>query len=449
VNGTVANRNLSTSATVEYPLSQQFDGASFALPESLEDKVEQFRQEVPESLPSNVSVLGTESSVYLVFSNSIPATGRANVTGVPLERTVNKRWLSFGAILASDVTFNTTGTPASVSAISDDPASYRLDLVRVDATHRQTGLLLDPDTGNQLTLPGTAGMLANDAEESSTLFTDIASKARALAVNGSVSQLTGTINRSIGRFLGEQTSDGLPTVSPRTAFWSGGANTTVDALVLTPGTAARTFASQFDPTNTSQRRWERPLLYRTERSLASKTVNTVSELRNQTESEGEVISVTANLTQQRISVQETAEHATDEECSKDKLTVETSEGFTCVNIPVDVLLHGGVAWTGSAPGTDDVIPIIGVSSRHEDSPNETLAGEYRIVGELVNASQVNESWRDRPVLVAYYLEQIEERERSRQRNQRTRHEQDPRTHGSSAGHYRERFQQGEWPSSTR
>lgn len=379
-------------------------GASFSVPESLEDEVDSVRSDIPDSLPSNVTVLAKSDALYLVFTNEVPESGSVETTGIVLNRTVEESGKTFGLLVASSATFETTGTETTVSDIAASPESFELDLVRVDAAQRRVAILTDPDEGNDLTVSTTAGVMSDDPVQVSDLFSDAAGKVTDIVLNSSVESHTGSVQSKVEQLVGKASESSLPTVGFDTAFWTD-TNATVDAIVVLPGSEAAEFVAAFDPSNSSARAGDDPLLYRVEEAYSPRAVSGISEIKSNAEQlDGTVVSFTASVYQQRLSIQEALEHATGAPCDTTTVTVPTPNGPVCVNVVFDTLVHGGAAWTATSPRADDVMPIVGASSRHQDEVLTDRKGEYRIVGEIVTATRIDEELPDEPLLVVYELE---------------------------------------------
>jgi len=99
-----------------------------------------------------------------------------------------------------------------------------------------------------------------------------------------------------------------------------------------------------------------------------------------------------------MSAQETLEHNT--ACGQDRIQVQSG----CVNVPQDFLIHTGIAWNTGVDSRDDLIPILAGSATHQDAPVENTTGSYRIVGEVVSTSRIDESLPEGSMLLVYELE---------------------------------------------
>lgn len=372
--------------------SKSLDGAAFPVPESLQDEVDAYRQQVTTDVGGQAFVLATQNALYVVLTDQPPTKGRATVDGLALERNVTHEDLTFGVIAASSVSFETTGTEATVRDVANNPGEYRLDLVRVSATHRQVAMLTDPDSGNDFTLSTEAGILVSDPRTAVGTFEEVGERARALTDD----LQTGEVDAALSDPRGPH----LHTFAFETEFWTD-APATVDALVLAPGSAARKYVNTFDRAGTAHAEEGRPLLYVVDESRSPRSVDSVSDLKSRADSlDGQVVSLDARMFQVTTSVQEVLEHNT--ACGDDQFQAKD----VCINLPQDELLHGGVVWNGVPQSRDDVLFVLGISSRHQDSPTELRSGRYRIVGEVVSTSRIDPSLPEASVLVVYDLERL-------------------------------------------
>lgn len=399
---TVGDQTLSKSTTRTVSISEappettSVDGAAFAVPESLEDEVEAYRDDVSQDLQAQTFVLATQQNLYVVFTREEPTKGVASVEGAVLEETLSTENLTYGVIASTSTSFNTTGTETSVQEVSASSGEYRLELVRINSHYRRVSTLTDPDSGENYTLATTSGVLINNPRSASVLFENVGSKTRALSRNASAKQIDTTLNNP--------TRPHLHTFSFETKFWTD-EEATVDAIVLDPQGAAREFIDEFDQAGVAHAEAGEPILYVVEENFQPQQVDGVENIKSQSEAlDGEVVETEVRLYQEKISVQETLEHNTG--CDIDLLEVQTPQGPVCVNVVQDNLLHGGVAWNTVPESRDDVLLVMGVSSFHQDSPEEFEEGRYRIEGEVVSTTRINESLPDGSVLVIYDMERV-------------------------------------------
>jgi PGF-pre-PGF domain-containing protein len=390
----------STSRTVDVsrapPQTTTVEGAAFAVPESLEDEVEAYRDDVSQDLQAQSFVLATQDELYVVFTREEPTKGVASVEGAVLERNLSTENLTYGVIASTSTSFNTTGAEASVQEVSDNSEEYRFELVRINSHFRRVSTLTDPDSGEDYTLSTTSGVLIDNPRSASTLFQNVGSKSRALSRNASDEQIDTTLNNP--------TRPHLHTFSFETEFWTD-AEATVDAIVLDPESAAQQFIDEYDQADVAHAEDGEPILYVVEEDFQPQQMDDVESIKSQSESlDGEVVETEVRLYQEKISVQETLEHNTG--CDVDLLEIQTPQGPVCVNVVQDNLLHGGVAWNSIPQSREDALLVMGVSSRHQDTPEEFEEGRYRIEGEVVSTSRINESLPEGSVLVIYDMERV-------------------------------------------
>jgi hypothetical protein len=121
-------------------------------------------------------------------------------------------------------------------------------------------------------------------------------------------------------------SPSVTTFSFETEFWAD-APATVDAIVLSPGTTGYEMLAEFRQAEMPSPAQGEPLLYVTRSDFGAERINSVSEIKSRAEAlDGHVVSVEANVYQQRISSQETLEHATTQVCGEELLEIQTPQG---------------------------------------------------------------------------------------------------------------------------
>lgn len=381
------------SHTSSGPGESTVEGALFPLPESMEDEVEDYRQQVPQGLAPHASVLATQDKLYIVFTDSKQDAGRATVTGQALERGISANGLQFSVIKANSISVETTGQEATVEDVANNPQSYQLNLVRIDATHRRIAVLNDPDQGEDVTVPLSAGALVENPTTASEISSQPAKKARSLGINSSTDALGSSTDQEINSLLGTQ-QPRLLAFNFKTRYWSD-TEETVDGIVLTPGSKALEFATTFDNTGILQSKSSEPMLYVVDDERSSQEYSSVQSLK-QNAQDGDVVSIQANLYGQRISIQETLEESTP--CGQSQAQVPSPSGPVCVDIVQDTLVDAGVAWTSTPESRDSVVFVVGLSSQHLDEQSTELKGQYKITGEVVATSRFDESLPDGKIL---------------------------------------------------
>lgn len=394
------SKSVSRTVTVSEapPGTETVEGAAFAVPESLEDEVEAYRDNISQDLEAQSFVLATQDELYIVFTRQEPTKGRVFVEGAVLDSTLSTENLTYGIIAATSTSFETTGTEVSVQEVTDNSEQYRLDVVRVNAQYRRLSTLTDTDEGENITLSSTSGVLVANPRSADSLFQNVGSNTRRLSQNTSTNQIDRILNASRGPHL--------HTFSFETAFWTD-AEATVDAVVLDQQGAAQQFIEEYDQAGVAHAEDGAPILYVVEEDYQPQQVENVEAVKSRSESlDGEVVEIETRVYQEQISVQETLEHNTG--CDVTLMEIQTPQGPVCVNIAQDNLLHGGVAWNSVPQSRDGALLVLGASSRHQDSPEEFEEGRYQIEGEVVSTSRINESLPEGSVLIIYDMERIDD-----------------------------------------
>ena len=385
-------REVSRSRTVDVLAAVPTrSGVAFSVPDSLEDEVKDARDDGDIGDDLRAFVLATPDQHLLVFTRSTPKTGRATVTGPVVETTVEEQGLTFGVVAATETSFSQDGQDASVRAVASDPDRYGLQLVEVAAPYRRVSTLTDTDGEDEVTVVETAGVLEESHAERD-LSTGMAGRARGLSLN----------TTEQGRPTGDEVRDllgpsepYLVTASFEEAFWMD-SEATVTGVVLTPGSTAREFVERFDTADAVPVSDDEPLVYTVTVDHGATEYETVRAVSQQA-SDGDVVAVEARMFQGKISTQETIEHETP--CDTTLVPVESS----CVNVPQDQLVHGGVAWSTVPESRDDLLGVVGVSSRESDQPFVEERGRYRIVGEVVRSERVSPSLPEGKFLMIHEL----------------------------------------------
>ncbi|UWG48185.1 PKD repeats containing protein [Halanaeroarchaeum sp. HSR-CO] len=374
-------------------------GAAFAIPASLEDDIEEYRQQIPGEVAPHAFVLATEDDLYIVFTEDDPRKGLATVTGQSVNQEMSFNGLSFSAILAQSVSIETDGSPATVGEIASNSDSYSLDLVEVTANHRKISTLTDTDQGEEITAVTSIGVLSDDPTSAQDLFEKPGEQARSFVVNTSSSDTSQSGQEAATKLL-EQDSERVYTANFETTYWSD-APATINAIVLSPNSEAREFINTVDQSGIAQSSNGHPLLYVVTDEMDSTQYSDIQSVK-QDASDGDVVSVEASLYGESISIQETLEHSTP--CGQTQAQIPTPSGPVCLNIVQDTVVDTGVAWSSTPESSDDVLLVTGLSSTHYDEPNTPQQGEYRLVGEVVSTNRVDGDLPEGKILVVYELE---------------------------------------------
>ncbi|WP_323677652.1 hypothetical protein [Halorubellus sp. PRR65] len=403
--GTIADQSVSASTSRTITVESQTEtidttGVVFKTPTSLEDEVESYRSQLGLDGSMNAFVLATQDSLTLVFTTTTPKKGIASVQGQGTDAALSYQDFTLDVAIATSVSYDQTGRDATVQAIQDTPDDYRLDLVRVSTEYRRVSVLTDPDQGDDVTASTTIGALVANPKSATSLYEDSTKQARTLAQYPNAT--------TAKRVLQNPEAPYLPTFTFENQYWAS-APATVDGVVLNPSSRAYEFATTLDTTGLISYADERdaPSLYVVDSQFQSKQYNSVSAITsNAADLDGNEVTITGRVYQTRVSVQETAEHATTTQCSEDMLTVQTPNGPACVNVAVDVLADGGIMWTTVPETRDDVLPVIGLSATHQDTPLTEESGRYKLTGELVSTSRINESLPEGSILVIHETERV-------------------------------------------
>lgn len=403
--GTIADQSLSASTTRTITVESQTEtidttGVVFKTPSSLEDEVDSYRSQLGLDGSMNAFVLATQDSLTLVFTSSTPKKGIASAQGQGTDAAISYGDFTLDVAVATSVSYDQTGRTATVEAISDSPDDYRLDLVRVSTEYRRVSVLTDPDQGENVTASTTVGAVVANPKRAASLYDDATRRGRTLARHPNAT--------TVQRVLQNPEAPYLATFTFETEYWAS-APATVDGIVLDPSSRAYEFATTLDSNGLISYPDDRdvPSLYVVDADFRAETYDSVSAITSEADAlDGEEVTLTARLYRTRISVQETAEHATTTQCSEDLLTVQTPNGPACVNLAADVLADGGIAWTTVPKSRDDVLPVIGLSATHQDDPLVQERGRYELTGELVSTTRINDSLPEGSILVVHEAERV-------------------------------------------
>lgn len=364
--------------------SEVVEGAVFSVPESLEDEIQQYRDRNPVADNTHAFILAKQDQLYLVFSNQEPSKGLATVSGRIFRTNLQANGLSFSVMTAESISVETRGAETSVNQLSSNPSEHALDLVRVTASHRQVTSVTDPDQGQNVTAATSTGVLVENPSTASSLLDQPGSRAQSLSINSSTDMLGSNTQSETSSLLGSN-QPRVYTFNFETAFWRDH-EATVDGIVLTPGSQARKFASRFDQGGFTKAANGRSILYVVDSEVDTQTYDSVSSLQQQA-SIGDRVSVRTNMYGQTISVQETLEQSTP--CGPSKAQIPSPSGPICVDIIQDTVIHSGVAWSSLPHSEEDTLLVVGLSSRHSDTPIASLQGEYQLTGKVVSTSQIS------------------------------------------------------------
>lgn len=375
------------SEALNEPGGRAIEGASFKLPDELQDDVEAYRDQASKELAQNAVVVGTEDELFVVFTTESPRAGHASVEGLVLEDQIEYANLEFGVMVASQATFSQDGTPRALGDVADDPDSFAFDLIEVTADHRSVAVRTDVD-GARVGYATTTGVLVEDARSAEEMFGALGAQTHLILEDPD----------QIDEIIEPPSNDALGTVAFETMFWMDTA-VTVDGIVLPANGPVREYVDAIDTEDTVAVATDQAVLHVVQTQYPAESVDDISEITTQPAAfDGSTVTLQAEVSQLTISVRETLEEASG--CGTDLVQIQGA----CVEVPQDVVLHGGVAWTELPQSEDDLLFVMGASSWKQGGSTELRAGEYQITGEIVSTDRIDESLPDGAVLVVYEME---------------------------------------------
>jgi hypothetical protein len=360
------------------------EGAIFPVPDSLESEIEKYRKIAP--VKQYASVLVTKNTIFVVFSDEMLETGFATIDGWKL---VNLRWdeLELGVVKAESVSVERKGTPSTIDEIKSNPDDYVLKLVKIDATIRHISFLVDPDDGSGFVMPITAGRIVDNPINPAN-FVNLPEK---------VSEFSKNHNReSLNQILGI-TGEGLSVFDFETKYWTD-AEAEVNAIVLYPEIVDKFIAkaTEKDVSNLIIQKGDKILLYNIGTDIKSIKTSIGDVKSNPENYVGKVVTFTASDIGAAMSTQEAIKEA-----SGGKYP------------PVDVVLHGMVAWCRPPPAPDKIqlgtLATVGVSSHHQGVAISPVNGVLEIqsyTGKIVSGADTGMDLPDAVALVTYEREKV-------------------------------------------
>lgn len=317
-------------------------------------------------------VVANENGSWIVFSNTQPKTGRAEVTGTIVEEKSN--YSVDGGIYADSVSFSQRGERVSLSELQNSPAEYDKQLVRVTAPYRQ--IAATSDVGDGLTTQSAMGAFSDSSE---SLLSSPGQQARIGTINAS-SNKVGKSN-TLNTFSGFSDRQIVISGYGQTRFWTN-AKVTLDAAVFQGDAGTQLSIAQL--------------------SVEGESVGSIREIStNGGQYAGEVVTVTTDVAGTRTSSQEFLEEAIG--CAPDSVTVPS---VGCVPIPTDVVAHSGVAYSTGQLDEDSVVPYVAMSNQVQQKVTKPYVGEYRLTGRVVSTSQIDPSLPDGHALLVYEMERV-------------------------------------------
>ena len=363
-------------SSVEYAMVQ---GAAFA-PPAVQELVSEALSVIPEELfqylsllePSTGFIVANKTSLSLVLSN-VSGEGYATVEGFIFKRKLHLGEISLNIILAKDVSITTRGEYAEISDILSNPEKYELRLINVIGIASQLPILYDADENeNSKILPILLGCIADSPEVFPTsMLRDLMLNARSLTK--SLTEAAKSLPERCLIYLDyNKTGHFIQTTAM-----------TVDGIILLPGSLATRLLSRIGGLTGLLTLPDKPLMYLVHKEVLGIEPASIRQIKNNPiEYLGKVVKLTVNAIGGKISVQE---------------TIRESYGDAP---PLDILLEALVAWDeNTLPSADDLLIIVGASNLHQDRSYQWLEGAFRIVGEVVLASWLDESLAGEALLI--------------------------------------------------
>ncbi|WP_276998168.1 hypothetical protein, partial [Haloquadratum walsbyi] len=314
-------RKLSVSKSTSIDVYKNVSGAMFNTPDSLQEEVTRYRENLSEvalsDLPqetrndinntsqfvqnrTNSSVLATENQIYIVLGRQEMDIERVSVRGFVLDKNLTDD-ITFGVIAATEIS-DVQPEPVNIQDVTTNSEEYQLDSVQIESHHRRISLRYDPDEAGFAETKLNVGVLTNDPITGSDLFSNLGSRAEAIAND---SQDESTTLRPIDYAR----SPYLRTVSFSTEeqFWID-APAEVRGLILRSDSPAVNFLQRYYPSQVEYLKDERQILYVTDTNLSPQNVGDIQEINSRADSlNQEVVQTEVNLADGVISTQENIE----------------------------------------------------------------------------------------------------------------------------------------------
>lgn len=355
-----------------------FAGVSVTLPEDSEaeylDEAETYADRLGLDMASNATSFSTMSGgAYIVVTDTTPKTGQADVTGQEIAPPGDG---TFGLIFASNVEYDTTGTPVDLDELDANPTAYENQFVAVDGGVRQFAYTMD--AGNEYIVQTSSMTLGSEQHQRPLLHSPgrvSRGAVRSLSQDeqGASSQLT--------------TQPGIfaPGVGTGQYAWSGQGNATVHAVIDPMGGEYGLYVSYVDYHATS-----------------------VDDLDSLDSHRGDVVRFEATGIGTRLSSQEAIIQAA--RCAPSSATFPPTG---CIPIPADSVIHAGVAFDGVPKTTAETVIYVGASNAEQSDVATTERGRYQFTGRVVNASVVDPSLTGTAVVI-YDRERLGDLDTTRQ-----------------------------------
>jgi len=373
---TVERTTRAKTVDISLPITT-VEGAAFETPDSIQNEVDDLREEVPQTSGPHAFVLSSADELHIVLSNQEPQEGYASVEGIsPNVDPLETNGLEFGVVIADNVEFETP-LQASVNRVYQNSESYDRRYVEINAHHRYVSF--DYESGSS---SATAGVLVEEPLEATDLFGSVGSKSRTV--------IDDSDETSINRVIGMSPQERIVTTSSETEYWTN-SDVTLYGIVAAPETPVWDYIQTFQENEIRLADSNTPIMYVIDEEYDAQEVSSISEIsENPEQYDGELVSLESNLHMSTIST---------------KRVVESSTGTQLP--PVDTVLHGGVAWNQLPQTRDDAIIIMAASSVEQERLRVDRSGTYRITGEMISTERIEGELPQSSILVVYDLEKVD------------------------------------------
>lgn len=368
-----ATSNLETDLSIE--------GAVFVAPESIQDQVDDLRENTPVKTDrvSHAFVVATSDDLYLVLADEEPVEGYAAIRGAELNSAdislarSSKNDLRLKPVLATEVEYQDP-SKATVEDVYQNTDDYQREYVEFTANHRS--IALDDERSDYKT---TTGILVDDPIRAEHLFGTVGEHSYK-----TLNELNGD---TVGSVLGDRSQPHVVTTAygTETEYWENTA-VTMTGIVASPRSPAGEFIQSQQRYDTLPVDSSTPILYVIDKGYDDQHVSISEVSKNPSAYEGDTVQFESNLYMNTIS---------------SKRVIE-STGTKMP--PVDTVLHGGVAWEQSPETSDDLIGVIAASSITQNRLSKNRAGTYEVTGEVISTDKIEGNLPQGYVLIAYDLE---------------------------------------------
>ena len=320
----------------------------------LDPEVEQNQLQTAEDLLETTGVEVPNTAYGLTTSSGdryiVLSSGEPQVAEVTVKGDVYPHPTHAGFILADSISGTQIGDPVAVQDLRKNPSQYRNDLVQVQTSAVRMSYTLDA-AGN--TFVYQSGLHAVTGPQTRLNWTHPGRAAREVVKNVSGRSFAG------GQRVLSAEDPPLVGASTHKQVWWGMSQTTMNGAVVGEGGG----------------------LFVGKTSVPGTTVTETGDLHHRN---GEIVSINATLRGATISTQETL--LTAASCGEG-LVVFPYTG--CAPVPTDVVIHSGVAYTGTPSHPSDTVFYVGLSNAVQTTPVATESGQYQLTGRVVSASRLD------------------------------------------------------------